>query len=448
MKTLYFRFIILIFITSSISCNYKTPVWTKGNNTGIDIDGLSDVEKLNIALSDILVPLSGNPSEWTDQQLACLDVFHNKGIVGLGEATHGTSEFFKAKNRIFKYLVENHGFKVFMMEADFGESLLINNAIWEGRTADIKRLMAEHMHFWMWRTEEVQSLLEWMSEYNKGRTEEDRIIYMGNDCQFNDKNSQLVIGYLKQYNYELYDQVKNILNRLKTSLYSNRSESEYLSMLSDIENLEHLYLDHKDKLVASSSLNEYNLYARMILTMKQVVLYHYYKDVKYINYRDQFMAENCIWVRDHFNNSRTVLWSHNEHIANNPSYTNGNGGTMGNHLIQFVSDYTNLGFSFTNGRFSALSYNSELTNFEIKVPPYNSLNDVFSRTHKSFFIEMARLNANDDWNTYFNQNRNFISIGSMFSSYLLPGFYLKPFDKYYFDYMIHIDKSSPTKHLE
>lgn len=438
----------VIFVLFSISCNYKTPVWTKGNNTGIDIDGLSDVEKLNLALSDILVHLPENPSEWTDEQLRCLDVFHNKGIVGLGEATHGTSEFFKAKHRIFKYLVENHGFKVFVMEADFGESLLINNAIWEGRTTDIKGLMTEHMHFWTWYTEEVQTLLEWMSNYNKGRPEEDRMIYMGNDCQINNKNSQLVIDYLNQTNKALYDKSIITLNSLKTTSYSNQSEAVYLSLISSIEKLEVNFNDYKDLLIAESSLHEFNLYARIITVMKQVMLYHYNKTFKFLDYRDLYMAENTIWIRNYFNHAKSVVWAHNMHVARNANYTNGNGGTMGNEIGLLANDYANLGFSFTNGWFTSSSYNAGLMSFELKSPPYNSLNDVFSRTHKTFFVEMDRLNANDQWNKYFNRGSNFVSIGSMFSSSWIPSYYTSPFSVSYYNYMIHIDKSSPSKILQ
>jgi erythromycin esterase-like protein len=161
------------------------------------------------------------------------------------------------------------------------------------------------------------------------------------------------------------------------------------------------------------------------------------------------MAENTIWVRNYFNTAKSVVWAHNGHIANNPSYTNGNGGSMGNHLKQLASDYTNLGFSFTNGWFNSVSMNEGgLMSFEIKSPPYNSLNDVFSRTHETFFVEIARLSVNDDWNKYFNNANNYFSIGAGFSTYWLASYYTEPFNKSYFDYMIHIDKSSPSKILQ
>src|SRR5689334_9368657 len=81
------------------------------------------------ALNGDLKPLEQAPGNWTNDQLKFLDNYHNIAILGLGEATHGTSEFFKSKHRIFKYMVENHGYKVFAIEADVGESILINEAV-------------------------------------------------------------------------------------------------------------------------------------------------------------------------------------------------------------------------------------------------------------------------------------------------------------------------------
>ncbi len=79
-------------------------------------------------LADNLDPFSTrNPFDWTDSELTFLDNVANAQIVGVGEATHGTKEFFEAKHRIFQYLVENHGYKVFAIEADVRESIYLND---------------------------------------------------------------------------------------------------------------------------------------------------------------------------------------------------------------------------------------------------------------------------------------------------------------------------------
>src|SRR5688500_202128 len=111
-----------------------------------------------------LMPLSSDPAQWTDEQLVFLDDVSDRAIVGLGEATHGSSEFFKAKHRMLKYLVENHGFRIFAIEADFGESIFLNQAVLSSDKSQIESLMKNKMHFWTWRTDEVRDLLYWMCD--------------------------------------------------------------------------------------------------------------------------------------------------------------------------------------------------------------------------------------------------------------------------------------------
>ena len=64
-------------------------------------------------LDSLIHPLSGASPELNHDDLQPLSYLGSSRIVGLGEATHGTKEFFQLKHRIFKYLVENHGFKIF-----------------------------------------------------------------------------------------------------------------------------------------------------------------------------------------------------------------------------------------------------------------------------------------------------------------------------------------------
>ena len=73
------------------------------------------------------VTISSNPLTIADDELTILDELRNARIVGLGEATHGTKEFFQMKHRVFQYLVENHGFKAFLFEMDLAEARIFND---------------------------------------------------------------------------------------------------------------------------------------------------------------------------------------------------------------------------------------------------------------------------------------------------------------------------------
>ena len=449
MKKNVLIFLSVIVISLLFSCNEYPPNWSDGNTSGIKIDGPSSVEKLNNALLAEMSPLSNDPNEWTDDQLFLLDGLSNSEIVGLGEATCGTSEFFSAKHRIFKYLVENHEYKVLVMEADFGESLLINEAIWEGRAEDIKQLMTEHMHKWSLKTEEIRLMLEWMSNYNKGKSESERVIYMGSDCQFNNSDSHLLKRFLQKTDQDLYDQAYGIIGTISQypSIYENISTEEYKSLIVDVDNFIGDFTENKNKLVQASSEKEYELNVHIIEVMKQVIQYHFHATSPTIpDYlRDEFMAENVSWIYNYYDQKKIVLWSHNGHIADDPMYS-GSGGSMGNYLkLKYRTKYAKLGFSFYKGTFLAENYQGSIVPFEIKAAVPASINEVFARTTKTFLVNIEQLNAITEWNEFFKDHNTLLSIQEQYSPYWLTTAYNKPFFSYYFDFMIHFNNTKASR---
>lgn len=86
-------------------------------------------------------------------------------IVALGEATHGTREFFQLKHRILEFLVSELGFDVFAIEATLPEAMDVNRYVLTGE-GDPERALAG-MYFWTWDTEEVLALIRWMRRYNE-----------------------------------------------------------------------------------------------------------------------------------------------------------------------------------------------------------------------------------------------------------------------------------------
>jgi len=73
-----------------------------------------------------------DPTADLDDLTALSELVGDAQVVALGEATHGTAEFFRMKHRIFRYLVEVEGFRVFMIEANMPESLAVNEYILTG----------------------------------------------------------------------------------------------------------------------------------------------------------------------------------------------------------------------------------------------------------------------------------------------------------------------------
>lgn len=402
------------------------------------------------AIDQELSPLTINPLNWSDNELVFLDPIATKKIIALGEATHGTAEFFNAKHRIFKYLVENHNYKIFAFEADFGESLLINDAVQRGASNEIEELMKTKMHFWTWSTEEVKNLLLWMCEYNLDKSEEEKVQYMGVDCQFNTFHPGMLKDYLKITDVPFFSSAELILNQAETATeagFASYSREAFENYLQKIDALRDSIANHENELIEVSSEKEFKLNARILEVIRQVSEVKYFQGEYSINYRDQYMAENTAWLNEYFDGKKIVLWAHNWHIANSPNY--GGVRSMGYHLTQdFGNDYTTIGFLFSRGSFTAFGQEggqfTELGEHVINVnPKTNSLNFVMSQSKEPVFaLKIADLQKYNEWNDAFTNGIEAFTIGSVFNNN--PKDYYFEFNPAFFDYIIYFDKSTAS----
>ncbi|MCA9712195.1 MAG: erythromycin esterase family protein, partial [Myxococcales bacterium] len=125
--------------------------------------------------------------------LAALDpVFSKAKVVGLGEATHGTREFFQLKHRMLEYLVERHGFSVFGIEANRTECRAIDRYVQTGE-GDPREALAG-IYFWTWNTHEVLDLIEWMRQYNESHPR--KLRFVGFDAQTPNVAARNVVAFL------------------------------------------------------------------------------------------------------------------------------------------------------------------------------------------------------------------------------------------------------------
>ncbi|WP_405358672.1 erythromycin esterase family protein [Kitasatospora sp. NBC_00085] len=100
-------------------------------------------------------------------------------VVGLGEATHGSHEFFAMKERVFRHLVEEKGFTTFALEMSWTAGLRIDEYI-QGGPGDARQVAKEELAGSPWEREEFVSLIAWMRQYND-RHPDRKVHFMGND---------------------------------------------------------------------------------------------------------------------------------------------------------------------------------------------------------------------------------------------------------------------------
>src|SRR5438874_1757728 len=89
-------------------------------------------------------------------------------VVLLGEATHGTAEFYTMRARITKALVEEHGFNIVAVEADWPDAAAVDQYI-KHKTDKIDDKYFNRFPFWMWRNVQMQEFISWLKEHNANK---------------------------------------------------------------------------------------------------------------------------------------------------------------------------------------------------------------------------------------------------------------------------------------
>lgn len=161
----------------------------------------------------VAIPLESTDPATDLKDMERLDaVVGDARIVAMGEATHGTREFFRMKHRMLEYLVEKKGFTIFGIEANWPESLGINDYVLNG-TGDAQSAL-DGLYFWTWNTEEVLDLIRWMRKYNEDPAHVKKVRFYGFDGQIANVAARKVLSYLERVDPEEAKTAKKILSLL------------------------------------------------------------------------------------------------------------------------------------------------------------------------------------------------------------------------------------------
>ena len=338
----------------------------------------------------------------------------DRKIVAMGEATHGTKEFFNTKAKMFKFLATYCGYKVFLIEAPYGGTLQVNNYIIDGN-GDLLTSM-KGMRFWTWDTEEVKNLIEWMRLYNYSKKNNEKLKFFGFDCQGFNEQIHSLSNYINGIDKENYSEFSKGLEILKDSsdfywykLNNNINKNEIVPVINNILTfLDQWFKERKSIYISRSGSEEYNIVVYNIEVLKQAISII---EKSYDYRRDSCMAQNVKWIFEN-ENSKVFVWAHNLHISKllQPDWElqKVGGKRMGSYLKDFFgSDFYNIGFVFNEGYFMANQYKVSLWNrisgkssyqglkrCYLPPAPVNSLPHIFSQTNINSFIVDLRNSSN------------------------------------------------------
>jgi erythromycin esterase len=315
-------------------------------------------------------------------------------VVGLGEGTHGTREFFLLKHRLLEFLVSEMGFTHFAIEATWPESNDVNRYVLTGE-GDPAKLLA-NLYFWTWNTQEVLDLIKWMRRWNETALADRRVQFVGFDMQFPGAAMDTVTEFVQRVDPTSLSYVGGRYACL--ALYRNhgrvfiRSAAQYGALSAPQKDACKTGLhevlafidDRQASFEAASSRAKYSNVrqsARLVQQFEEMASSSSTASLV----RDKAMAENTQWLLDQAGPSaRMVLWAHNYHVSNLPT-------SMGGYLRRtWGASYVNLGFLFGSGSFNAYGVNAPLREWSSALVPAWSLEAAFLATARPIALFDAR----------------------------------------------------------
>jgi len=156
---------------------------------------LRNEEALVEGLRRHLRPLAGTPGDHD----ALLQLIGPARLALVGEASHGTREFYRERIRITQRLITEKGFTAVAVEADWPDAWRVNRYV-RGLSddRDANEALSGFRRFpgWMWRNTEVRDFVEWLREYNSGRGRQGQVGFYGIDLYSLFTSIQAVLAYL------------------------------------------------------------------------------------------------------------------------------------------------------------------------------------------------------------------------------------------------------------
>lgn len=254
-----------------------------------------------------------------------IDRFADARVILLGEASHGTSEFYQARSAITRHLIEEHGFTIIAVEADWPDAAVLNRYVRHKPGRDGGEQPFQRFPTWMWRNEEVQEFIEWLRLYNADRPAEQQAGFYGLDLYNLGMSIRAVIDYLDKtdpdaarvarHRYACLQPWQNephAYGRMALVPGFRACEGPVLDMLVDMLERELNYVVRDGDSFLDATEN-----ARLVRDAEAYYRAMYYGTADSWNLRDRHMYDTLehvlAWKGE---GSKAVVWAHNSHIGN------------------------------------------------------------------------------------------------------------------------------------
>src|SRR5487761_2370971 len=246
-------------------------------------------------------------------------------VVLLGEATHGTSEFYRMRERITRELILGKGFRFVAVEADWPDAARVDHYVRHFQYPPSEWTAFARFPTWMWRNTEMRDFVSWLRKHNGTVEREKRVAFHGLDL------------------YSLYDSIRSVLNYLDEvdpksarvarerygcltpwqrdpATYGHAAltgsyptcETDVVRALSDLLAKRRAYAEHDGERFLDAEQN-----ARLVANAERYYRIMYYGSRASWNLRDGHMFDTLKnLLAFHGSDSKAVVWAHNSHVGN------------------------------------------------------------------------------------------------------------------------------------
>jgi protein-L-isoaspartate(D-aspartate) O-methyltransferase len=245
-------------------------------------------------------------------------------VVLLGEATHGTAEFYCMRARISRELIEQKGFSFVAIEGDWPDAARIDHYVRHAETPPSEWTAFARFPVWMWRNREVREFVDWLRIHNAGVEADRRVAFHGLDLYSLFNSIRSVLDYLDDVDPRAARVARQRYGCLTPwqadpATYGHAAlsgryqscEGEVVSMLTDLMQKHQAYAEHDGARFLDAVQN-----ARLVANAERYYRIMYYGSRASWNLRDSHMFETLkTLLAFHGPRSKAIVWAHNSHVG-------------------------------------------------------------------------------------------------------------------------------------
>lgn len=272
--------------------------------------------------------LEQNGEAFEDCEQASLDGLleriGNARVVLIGEASHGTSEFYAMRERITRRLIADRGFNIVAAEADWPDAARIDHYVRHRDTQPSEWMAFARFPTWMWRNSETRAFVDWLHEYNAGRDYAQRTGFYGLDLYSLYTSMRAVLDYLQDVDPQLAKVASHRYGCLTPwesdpAAYGHAAiTGRYKQCADDVAHVL-AELNNKRMVLAESdseSFMDASQNAQIVANAEAYYRIMYYGSRASWNLRDSHMFETLNQVMAfRGEGAKAVVWAHNSHIG-------------------------------------------------------------------------------------------------------------------------------------